>query len=364
MLLLFGLCLAGFAASSLLVPVMGLAARRSGFYSQPRRDRWHERPVPNLGGVAMVLAFLAVLWVTGPPSSLQPLIVTVALMFLVGLVDDLHPIRATTKLVCQVSIAVLLLFMLPPITLTGLRALDSLLALTWVVGITNAFNLLDNIDGLAAGVAAIAGTCLVALMVVDHTGSVRPLAAATAALVGVALGFLLHNFKPASIFMGDGGSHLLGSSLGAATLLATQPRPGQTVLAPIVPVFLLLVPILDTALVTLTRSLAGRSAFSGGRDHVSHRLVALGMSERQAVLLLYGLAVVGGCVAVGLQLLPAPAAWGLAALYVVALLAVGTYVASIEPSGAAPAEAPARPVSHRPADLSMAPHVRTGTDRH
>ena len=168
-----------------------------------------------------------------------------------------------------------------------------ILALLWILTVTNAFNLLDNMDGLCAGIAAIAGvTCWTGLV----DGSVAGVAAA---LAGASAGFLIYNFAPASIFMGDGGALFLGGSFAVLSLLGGSSLPETSVLSAIaVPVFLLLIPIFDTTFVTLSRLLSTRSAAQGGRDHTSHRLVAMGFTERRAVLTLYLLAAVGGAAAV------------------------------------------------------------------
>ncbi len=171
---------------------------------------------------------------------------------------------------------------MPPAHITGFAPLDGLLSLIWIVGITNAFNLLDNIDGLSAGIATIAGTFFLAALA---PGGAMPLTLAVAAFVGASLGFLLYNARPASIFMGDSGSLFLGSFLAGARRCwpRRDSKPASSPVAAI-PLFILLVPIFDTAFVSVTRRLAGRSPMRGGRDHLSHRLVALGIDERRAVL--------------------------------------------------------------------------------
>ena len=340
-ILAFGLA---FGLTVLLVPIARALARRRGLYAQPQSDRWHQRPVPKLGGLAMLVALAAALLIAGAGATSWKLLITSTLIFGVGLVDDVRPIRPATKLVGQMVTAALLLYLAPPIRLTGVPVLDPLLAFLWIVGITNAFNLLDNIDGLAAGVAGIAGSFFVVALMLDGGPALWPLAAAMAALVGVAAGFLLYNFHPAEIFMGDSGSHLLGFFIAGATLLA---QPSMTArLAPVaaIPVVILLIPIFDTAFVALTRRFAGRSAFVGGRDHISHRLVALGIGERPAVLVLYGLTFLGGCAALGLQNLPPGLAWGWVTAYLVTLGAAGVYLGHIqmtrEPGASASAPIP------------------------
>jgi UDP-GlcNAc:undecaprenyl-phosphate/decaprenyl-phosphate GlcNAc-1-phosphate transferase len=312
----------------LLVPVALRIAHARGFVTLPSADRWNPQPVPTLGGLAMLLALLAVLAGGRLLGDLWPVALASTLMFALGMVDDRAPLRPATKVVAQMGVAGLLLALLPPIRLTGDPTVDFILGFAWIVGITNAVNLLDNIDGLAAGVAGIAGTSFLLVLVIN-AGGPTPLAIAMAAFVGVMAGFLLYNFQPASIFMGDSGSHLVGSFLAGATLAAAPTM--QTHLAPViaVPIVLLLIPIFDTAFVTLTRGFAGRSAFLGGRDHTSHRLVALGMGERQAVLLLYALTAVGGAVAVGLVSLPPGLAWGFVAIYVSGIAVLGLYLGNV-----------------------------------
>jgi UDP-GlcNAc:undecaprenyl-phosphate GlcNAc-1-phosphate transferase len=313
-----------------LVPVVRRLARQRGLYAAPLQNRWNRRPVPRLGGLAMAGAFFPVAFFCAGSPALRLLLLASALMFSLGLIDDVRPVRASTKFLGQMLTSALFLFLVPPVHITGAPVVDLVLSFLWLVGITNAFNLLDNIDGLAAGVAAIAGGFFVAVLVAHVSPPLTELAAVMAALTGVAAGFLIYNWEPASIFMGDGGSHLLGFLIAGATLLAAPGMGAQLVPVAAIPVVLLLVPVADTALVTFTRRLAGRSAFVGGRDHISHRLVALGISERRAVLVLYGLTVIGGLIALAFQLLTPAIGWGLTASYVVSLAAIGVYLGHIE----------------------------------
>jgi len=321
---------AAFFLTVMLVPVVARLARQYKLLAHPSFDRWHAAPVPNVGGAAMFVAIVGVIGVTGIASELAPLVALASVMYGIGLADDLHPLRPATKLVLQMAAAAIFLSLLPALRITGVGAIDLALGFVWIVGITNAVNLLDNIDGLAAGVSALAGTFFLAVLLLDSGGAPPAIALATAALVGAAAGFLLYNFQPASIFMGDGGSHLLGSFLAGATLLAAPSLGSQ--LAPIaaIPVLLLLIPIFDTAFVTVARGLAGRSAFLGGRDHTSHRLVALGIGERRAVLVLYAFTCIGGGVALGFMLLSPRVAWTLAGFYVMLLGTIGVYLGHIE----------------------------------
>ena len=318
--------LISFLGSVAVTPLVRAWAKRSRFVAHPVVDRWHTRPVPLLGGSAMVAAFLCGIAAWSMEPSLTPLLVCCGLMFVLGVADDVRAIAPGTKLVGQMVIAGIVVSMVGPISITGWPVIDQLLAFTWIIGITNAFNLLDNMDGLAAGVATLAGLCYLTLLL-PAGGS--PLTLGIAAFVGAVSGFLVYNYPPASIFMGDGGSHFLGSFLASASLLATPGMKGRLVPAAVFPILILLVPIFDTAFVTLTRRLSGRSALVGGRDHTSHRLVTLGASERVAVLSLYILATVGGLLAIALQRLRVGSAIWLVALYCLVLAVVAVVLGHV-----------------------------------
>lgn len=319
------------AAAILVASVAPLAARfasRVRLVAEPHPDRWGARATPLLGGVAIVLGVLLPLVILAPleGAAIAVVLGTVA-AFGLGLVDDLRGLRPTTKLAGQLVIA-------SGLALGGVRVeivewppLAFLLTLMWVVGMMNALNLTDNMDGLAAGVAAIAASVLL-LMAPLEPAWVRLLAATCA---GACVGFLLHNFPPARIYMGDAGSLPLGFVLAALGLVLTNTSASSVGLAVIGPLLALGLPIYDTALVALWRRLEGGPISRGGRDHTSHRLAALGLSERATVLSLYavaaGLALLGLLAgALGLALLP------LLALVVVSLVLFGVFLSEV-PTG-------------------------------
>ena len=253
----------------------------------------------------------------------------------VGLVDDVRPLRPPVKLVAQIVLAGLLVERDFVLRLTGVAVLDVVLTLIWVVGITNAFNLLDNMDGLAAGMAVIAGGFRLALFLLDGD-----LAAATmtAGFVGAVVGFLVRNAPPARIFMGDAGSLFLGFFLSGLCLVvdaAYYSRGITAVLA--VPVLLVLIPIFDTTFVTVTRLLRGQPVSQGGRDHTSHRLVALGGSEGRALAVLYGLSIIGGGVALLTYRADLGTAVVLLPLLLVGLTLLGIHLSQVEVARAGPA---------------------------
>jgi UDP-GlcNAc:undecaprenyl-phosphate GlcNAc-1-phosphate transferase len=287
--------LLAFAVSLALTAVAARAARRFGIVAEPRADRWHRRQVPLLGGLAMaatVVVGTALARVRDP--FVWILIGGGLALAAAGLVDDLRSLKPQTKFVVQILVASALTGLGLRLALTGLPMLDLLLTIAWMVGITNAFNLLDNMDGLAAGIAAIATLFHLSFLLADGN-----LEAATFAAVflGALLGFLVLNVHPARIFMGDTGSLFVGLVVSGLSLVGSWPYSRGVVSVLVLPVLTLLVPIFDTALVSVARTLAGRSVATGGRDHSSHRLVALGLSEREAVLLLYLVSLVSGGVA-------------------------------------------------------------------
>jgi UDP-GlcNAc:undecaprenyl-phosphate GlcNAc-1-phosphate transferase len=314
-----------FVVAASITPVLKKLAGRTGIIAHPRNERWHRAPVPLLGGVAMVAGFLATMLLSPERADVAMLLICCAAMFLVGLFDDLWGLRPFLKLMAQIAIAIAWMVAAPRLNLTGLPVVDWLIALTWIVGITNAFNLLDNVDGLAAGVAVIAAGFYLAVLWPTGTG---PLLTVLSAFLGATSAFLMFNFSPATIFMGDCGSLFLGFFLSGMGLVV--PEQAAVVSASVVPVLVLFVPIFDTSFVTLTRLMVGRSPLVGGRDHLSHRLIALGFRERRAVLLHYALTACGGLVALGLLYLSA-AYLGIAlGLYAIAVAAFGTVLGHVE----------------------------------
>lgn len=321
--------LIAFAVSAALVPACRYAARRYGFVAKPRADRWHERPTALLGGVAIALTVLglhvAIVGVTGLPV----LLVAATAMFAIGLVDDIVSLRPTTKLVFEIAVASFLVFFNYRLGWVQSLTLDTLLTVFWIVGLTNAFNLLDNMDGLCAGLAVVAGSGV--LLAFSLHGISGPQATHLALIIGAAGGFLIYNFNPASIFMGDSGSLFLGLNLAVLTLGIREPGHASTSLLSIMaaPALILLVPILDTTLVTVSRILSGRSAAQGGRDHSSHRLVAIGLSERGAVFALWLLAALGGLLGVTIQYFNTDLPGILAIIFVLGAIIFAVYLSHV-----------------------------------
>ncbi|MDH3224637.1 MAG: hypothetical protein OEO23_13045, partial [Gemmatimonadota bacterium] len=221
-----------------------------------------------------------------------------AVMFVTGVLDDARDLAPSTKLMLQIVAATVVVSSGAQFELSGVTVVDVLFSLAWLVAVTNALNLLDNMNGLAAGIAAVAASYF---GVVHLWDGAAVHAAFAFALAGACGGFLVHNYPRASIFMGDGGSLFLGLSLAALAFPASGAPPVSLVATVAVPVLVLAVPILDTVIVTASRLAEGRPVSKGGRDHASHRLVAVGMTERRAVRLLWLLAGLSGAVALAFR---------------------------------------------------------------
>jgi UDP-GlcNAc:undecaprenyl-phosphate GlcNAc-1-phosphate transferase len=277
-------------ATGLTALLVRIAPQR-GWVSRPRQDRWNVRVVAQFGGIPFILAAsVATLFFFRTNQNLVLLLLTLG-MALLGLTDDVAKLPPKAKLVGQVVMAGLAVFTGFIVPLTPLFWVNAAFTMFWVVGITNALNLLDNMDGLTGGVALIASVLVVLLA--DPSEPVRGLALCVAAAVA---GFLLFNVNPARVFMGDVGALSLGFFLACACAKTAQPLAGRSAVL-FVPCLILFVPIFDTMLVSVTRRINGRPISLGARDHSSHRLVWLGLSERHAALLLWLMAALAGSAA-------------------------------------------------------------------
>jgi len=280
-----------FISCLVFTPLTIKLAHKKGWVVKPRADRWHQKTTALMGGIAIFAAYSIAVFSSGAHPNLMLYGISFV-MFATGFIDDLWELKPVIKLLTQIACSFVLIYY-------GFNFGGGLLEWTgipltfiWIIGITNAINLLDNMDGLAAGISAIVALTTGTLASLNGDSY---LAISGFALAGATIGFLIFNFKPAKIFMGDSGSLFLGCTL-AYQSIAIQYKMGSSsaMWVLFVPISLMAIPIMDTTLVTVKRLLAGRRIDQGGRDHTSHRLVALGLSEKQAVLILYGICAAWG----------------------------------------------------------------------
>jgi UDP-GlcNAc:undecaprenyl-phosphate GlcNAc-1-phosphate transferase len=321
--------LVSFILALALTPLVRSFARRRGFVARPKIDRWHKNATATVGGVAIWLTVICVYLTLIPHTSYGWVVVgTSTFLFFVGLIDDLIHIKPYQKLIGQVMGAALVVYYGLALPWTRSLPINMVITIFWLIGITNATNLLDNMDGLAAGIAAIASVFLTVSFI---AGGQLTEALMSSVLAAALLGFLVYNSNPATIFMGDCGSMFIGFLLASAALVNVSGGRSRTfvpVLA--VPILVLFIPIFDTTFVTILRKLSGRAASQGGRDHTSHRLVALGMSERRAVWMLYGLAGLSGLLAITVRTMKPDVSLALVAGFTLGLTLLGVYLAGVK----------------------------------
>ena len=315
-LVAFGL---GILTTLLLVPVAKRVALFAGALDRPNARKVHQVPMPLWGGLGVFFGFLASLGLMlaffeplrealtqRTAMHLVGMLLAGTLIVVVGMVDDRFGMPAKVKLLCQLAIGGLMIsfgiridyLSLPFYGVLFLEPWQGVLVtLFWIVGITNALNLLDGLDGLLAGVSLT--TALVFLGVSLLKGQVV-VALAMATLAGCALGFLRYNFNPAQIFMGDTGSLFFGVMFAGWSVVGLL--KSTATLALIVPVCLMGVPILDTSMAILRRSLSGRPIFQPDKEHLHHRLLGLGLSQRQVVAVIYLINILFGLAGLALAL--------------------------------------------------------------
>jgi UDP-GlcNAc:undecaprenyl-phosphate GlcNAc-1-phosphate transferase len=318
-----------FVLAVALTPVVRLVARRLGMVAKPKSDRWHKQPTAMLGGVAIWVAVVLSYLIFIPKTPIGwRIILASTFLFLVGLVDDLIHTKPYQKLIGQIMGSAFIIYYGLTLPWTPSSPVNMALAIFWLIGITNALNLLDNMDGLAAGISVIA-SCFLGLSFL-HTGQ-QTEALMVLTFAGALLGFLIYNSNPASIFMGDCGSLFIGFFLASTALVNVSGGRSRSFLPVlVVPILVLFIPIFDTTFVTVIRKISGRAASQGGRDHTSHRLVALGMSERHAVWMLYGFAALSGVLALLVQRMKLDVSLAAIAGFTILLTLVGVYLAGVK----------------------------------
>jgi UDP-GlcNAc:undecaprenyl-phosphate GlcNAc-1-phosphate transferase len=271
---------------------------RLGVMDAPAERKVHRHPVPRLGGAAIYVAVIAAALILGERynfAQFGTILIGATGVSFMGMVDDRWGLRPIVKLVGQILAALLLYIGGITVGTFGQPVVDAILTIVWVVIVTNALNLLDNMDGLAGGIAAIAAAHFALMCFMSGQYLVGAL---SIAVLGACLGFLIYNLSPANIFMGDSGALFLGYVLAAIGIKLRFPD-NVTFVTWMVPVLVMGLPIFDTTLVILSRLRRRRNPMTTpGKDHVSHRLVAAGMTQREAVLTLYIVAFVLGLLAV------------------------------------------------------------------
>ncbi|MEW6279175.1 MAG: MraY family glycosyltransferase [Candidatus Eremiobacterota bacterium] len=296
----FGL---GFVLTLILTPLVQALARRAGALDKPNPRKVHKVPIPLWGGLGVFLACVSAvalaLWPLRESLTLKMVWQLAGmlgggfLIVLVGMVDDRFGMKATVKLACQIVVASLMIgcgiridYLSIPfyggVFLEPWQAVS--LTMFWIVGITNAINLLDGLDGLLSGVALISAVIFAVVALLNGQGQWM-VVLVMSALAGCALGFLRYNFNPAQIFLGDTGSLFFGLMFAGFSVIGTLKVTATFALA--IPVCIMGVPILDTAFAILRRSLARRPIFQPDKEHLHHRLLGLGLSQRQAVMWIY-----------------------------------------------------------------------------
>lgn len=283
----------GFGAALGLTPLSRQIAMRLGVVDKPNQRKIHHDHKPLMGGLAIYVALAVSLLLFSPPQHLVELGAVLAggaLLSLVGLADDRYNLGIRVRLLAMTIAAFGLVAAGIQIHLFNSPFLDIPLTVLWVLTVTNAANFMDNMDGLTAGMTAIAAFFF---MLIAFTQGLTMVSSLAAAILGSAVGFLAYNFNPASVFMGDMGALVLGfvlSVLGIKLTFGTQP-PDITWM---VPILVLALPLFDITLVVVTRLSEGRSPAQAGKDHTSHRLMSIGFSQRQTLGLLYGSAILFG----------------------------------------------------------------------
>jgi UDP-GlcNAc:undecaprenyl-phosphate GlcNAc-1-phosphate transferase len=313
----------GFAAALGLTPVSRQIAMRLGVVDKPNHRKIHQDHKPLMGGLAIYLALAVSLLLFSPPRYLAELgavLAGAAFLALVGLLDDRYNLGIKIRLIAMTIAALGLVAVGIQIRLFKTPLLDVPLTVIWVLTVINAANFMDNMDGLTAGLSASAAGFF---MLIALTQGLTLVSSLAAGLLGSAVGFLIYNFNPSSIFMGDMGALVLGfilAVLGIKLNFGTQP-PGVTWM---VPLLVLALPLFDITLVVVTRLMEGRSPAQAGKDHTSHRLMSLGLSQRQTIFILYAACGLYGTLGLLVSVLEPRTAWavGIIGLAVLAALFV------------------------------------------
>jgi UDP-GlcNAc:undecaprenyl-phosphate/decaprenyl-phosphate GlcNAc-1-phosphate transferase len=285
------LALAAVTGSIVLTTLLIKIAAVKGWVVVPSQNRWSKRTVAQFGGGPVLLIFWLTAMMSPAGRHYSVLLLSTVALALLGFIDDIKGLGPKPKLLAEVLIAACTVSSGIICPLTPSFPVNWVLTVLWIVVMSNAFNIIDNMDGLAGGVAII-GLAIVAIL----SGSASPIGTLSVLLMFSVGGFFLFNFNPAKIFMGDLGSLPIGFFLASASVI-TASKIAVPHSAVVIPCLILFVPVFDMFLVSSTRRFNGRAISEGGRDHASHRLVFLGLSERRAVAILHAMALIAGLLA-------------------------------------------------------------------
>ncbi|HEY1852288.1 MAG TPA: hypothetical protein VGG60_14795 [Candidatus Binataceae bacterium] len=321
LLMTAGLPLASLLLAAVLMPLAKQIARRYGIVSVPYTESRHQRQTPLMGGAAIIAAILITLGV----SRMLPLWLMVGTvgLFAIGLIDDAIVLPPLRKFLLQLMVVFLTLVMGPAYRLAPWPLLNAGLAGFFLLSTVNAFNLIDGLDGLAGGVGIIAASSAAAISLLHHDN-----VAACQALViaGALAGFLIYNLHPASIFMGDGGALPLGLLLGTMALHAGDLAGNSRLPRYVVPILIMLMPLMDTAIVSVSRMATGKPVSRRGLDHSHHRLLSLGLTDQRAVTMAWGVATLAAACAVLVTRMPHPYLLATLPMIVAAFGVVGLFL--------------------------------------
>lgn len=294
-----------FGVSLYMTPFSKKVARRLGAIDYPKARGMHKEPIPRMGGFAIVMGFMAAMLILIPfieefrTPQFFGFIVGALIITILGIFDDIYSLDAKLKLAVQIVAALVAVYSGTRINTSfipfyeHLREFEVPLTIIWIVGLTNAVNLIDGLDGLAAGVSSIGALCTMALCFLSGS---EVAVVFTASIAGSCFGFLPRNFNPAEIIMGDTGSTFLGYVLAVSSIIGVFKY--YAVLALVLAILVLALPILDTTFAMVRRLLSGKSIMTADRGHLHHRLIDSGLSPKQAVIILYSISAISGIIAI------------------------------------------------------------------
>lgn len=290
-------------ATAIATPIAVWLAPKIGAMDIPKDNRRvHKHPIPRFGGIAIYCGILTA-FVALSPLTVQTrgLLIGASFILIVGIIDDRIGMKPIVKLICQIAAAFILWISDVRITvftnpfsgniLTIPVWISFIITIFWIVGITNTINLIDGLDGLAAGITFIAS------LAVAYTAYIKDMhetLALVLAIAGACLGFLIYNFYPAKIFMGDAGSMLLGYLMSSVSLIGIAPSKSAMLFSTIVPVLILALPIFDTAFAIIRRVANHKPIMQADKGHIHHRIMAMGFGQRRTALALYSISAIMG----------------------------------------------------------------------